>query len=47
MGLARSKQGGAHSVLVGKPEGNGQRERPSRRWENIIIFDIQEVGWGQ
>jgi hypothetical protein len=34
-------------VLVGKPEGKRPLGRPSRRWEDNIIMDLQEVGvWG-
>jgi hypothetical protein len=37
---------GVNRVLVGKPEGKRQLERPSRRWEDIIKMDLQEVGGG-
>ena len=35
---------GVHRVLVGKPEGKKQLERPRHRWEDNIKTDIQEVG---
>jgi hypothetical protein len=31
---------------VGKPEGKGPLGRPSRRWEDIIVVDLQEVESG-
>jgi hypothetical protein len=31
-------------VLVGKPEGKRPLGRPSRRWEDNIEMDLQEVG---
>ena len=36
-----------HRVLVGKPEGKRPMGRPSRRWENNIKMDLQEVGGGR
>jgi hypothetical protein len=30
--------------LVGKPEGKRQLGRPTRRWEENIRMDLQEVG---
>ena len=35
---------GVHSVLVGKPEGKRPLGRPTRRWEDNIRIDLQEVG---
>jgi hypothetical protein len=35
-----------YRVLVGKPEGNRRLERPRRRWEDEIIMDLTEFGWG-
>jgi len=35
-----------HRVLVGKPEGKSQLERPRRRWEDNIKMDLREVGGG-
>jgi len=33
-----------YRVLVGKPEGRRLLGRPSRRWEDNIKMDLQEVG---
>ena len=35
-----------YRVLVGKPEGKIPRWRPSRRWEDNIKMELQEVGCG-
>ena len=35
---------GNTGFLVGKPEGKRPVGRPSRRWENNIKLDLQEVG---
>jgi hypothetical protein len=37
---------GVYRVLVGKPEGKIPLGRPSRRWEENIRLDLQEVGCG-
>ena len=37
---------GTYRVLVCKPEGKRPLGRPSRRWEDNIKMDLQEVGWG-
>jgi hypothetical protein len=37
---------GAYKVLVGKPEGRRQLERPRRRRENNTKMDLGEIGWG-
>jgi len=37
---------GLHMVLVGKPEGKRLLGRPSRRWEDNIKIDLQEMGCG-
>ena len=34
----------AYRVLVREPEGKRPLERPSRRWEDNIKMDLQEVG---
>ena len=34
---------GVYKVLVGKPERKRPPGRPSRRWENNIKMDLQEV----
>jgi hypothetical protein len=36
---------GAYWVLVGRPEGRRQLERPRSRWEDNIKMDLREVGW--
>jgi hypothetical protein len=38
------KSRGLYRVLVGKPEGKRQLERPRCRWEDNIKVDLQEVG---
>jgi hypothetical protein len=38
---------GVHRVLVGKPEGKRPLRRPSRRCEDNIKMDVQEVGGGR
>jgi hypothetical protein len=38
---------GLHKALVGKSKGKRPLGRPSRRWEDIIKMDIQEVGGGR
>jgi hypothetical protein len=35
---------GMYRVLVGKPEGKKPLGRPTRRWEDNIKMDLQEVG---
>ena len=35
---------GVHRILVGKPEGKRPLGRPTRRWEDNIKLDLQEVG---
>ena len=37
---------GVYRVFVGKPEGKRPLGRPSRRWEDNIRMDFQEVGCG-
>ena len=45
--LARMEERrGVYRVLMGKPEGKRSRGRPTRRWENKIKMDLQEVGCG-
>jgi hypothetical protein len=31
---------------VGKPEGKGPLGRPRRRWEDNIMMNLREIGWG-
>jgi hypothetical protein len=38
------EEGGVHRVLVGKPEGMRPLGKPSRRWDDNIKMDLQEVG---
>jgi hypothetical protein len=42
MGEKRS----AYRIFMGIPEGRRPLGRPRRRWEDNIIMDLQEVGWG-
>ena len=37
---------GTYGTLVGKPEGKGPLGRPSRRWEDNIKMDLQELDGG-
>jgi hypothetical protein len=37
---------GVYRVLVGKPEGKRPLGRPRHKWEDNIMMDLQEVGWG-
>jgi len=36
----------AYRVLVGKPEGRRPLGTPTRRWDENIKMDLQEVAWG-
>ena len=42
-GACMGERRGAYRVLVGKPEGKRPFERPTRRWEDNIRMDLQEV----
>ena len=45
--MARMGEGrGVHRVLVGKPEGKRPLGKPTRRWEDNIKMDLQEVVGG-
>ena len=35
---------GVHRILVEKPDGKRPLGRPTRRWEDNINMDLQEVG---
>jgi hypothetical protein len=35
----------AHRIVVGKPEGKGPRVRPSRRREDNIKTNLQQIRW--
>jgi hypothetical protein len=37
---------GEHGVLLGIAEGKRPVGRPEHRWEDNIIMNLQEVGWG-
>jgi hypothetical protein len=37
---------GAHTALVGKPEGRRPLVRPRHRWENKNKMYLREDGWG-
>jgi hypothetical protein len=39
-------RGDVYRVLVGKPEGKRPLGRPTHRWEDNIVMDLQEVGCG-
>jgi hypothetical protein len=36
----------AYRLLVGKPEGKGPLERPTRNWIDNIEMDLAEIEWG-
>jgi hypothetical protein len=36
----------AYRILVEKPEGKRPLGRHRRRWEDNIILDLRETGWG-
>ena len=40
------EENGVYSVLVGKPEGKKPLGSSTRRWEDNIKMDLQEVGFG-
>jgi hypothetical protein len=35
-----------YRVFVGKPEGKRPLGRPRRRWDDGIMTDLREIGWG-
>jgi hypothetical protein len=37
---------GAYNILVGRPEGRRPLGRPRRRWEDDIMMDLREIGFG-
>jgi hypothetical protein len=44
--MARMREGrNVYRVLVGKPKGKRQFERPRRRWEDGIKMDLRDIGW--
>jgi hypothetical protein len=36
----------AYRIFVVKPEGKRALGRPRRRWEDNIVMDLREIGWG-
>jgi hypothetical protein len=36
----------AYRILVGEPEGKRTLGRPRRRWEDNIMMDLRDTGWG-
>jgi hypothetical protein len=40
------KRKGVYRVLVGKPGGKRPLGRPRYRWEDNILVNLQDVGWG-
>jgi hypothetical protein len=34
-----------YKILVEKLEGERELGRPRRRWKNIVIMDITDIGW--
>jgi len=39
-------RGSAHRVMVGRPEGKRPHGRPTRRWEENIKMELQDVELG-
>jgi hypothetical protein len=37
---------GAYNILVGRPEGRRPLGTPRRRWEDNILMDLREIGFG-
>jgi hypothetical protein len=37
---------GADNILVGRPEGRRPLGRPRRRWEDNIMMNLWEIGFG-
>jgi hypothetical protein len=37
---------GVYRFLVGKTEGKGPMKKPTRRWEDNVKMDLQEVRFG-
>jgi hypothetical protein len=35
---------GVYRILIGRPEGKRQLERPRRRWKDNIKMDLREIG---
>jgi hypothetical protein len=45
-GTRMGEKRNAYRILVGKPEGKRSLKRPRRRWEDNVIMDLREIGWG-
>jgi hypothetical protein len=43
--VAQMEKRNAHSILVGKPEGQRPLGRPRCRWVGNIKIDLRETGW--
>jgi hypothetical protein len=43
--VARTAKRFACRILMGKPDGRRTLGNPTRRWEDNIKIDLQEVGW--
>jgi hypothetical protein len=37
---------GVYNILIGRPEGRRPLGRPRRRWEDNILMDLRETGFG-
>jgi hypothetical protein len=44
--VCEEERRGVYRVLMGKPEEKRPLGRPTRRWEDNIKMDLQEVGCG-
>jgi hypothetical protein len=42
----RGEKRTAYRILVGKPEGKRPLERSRRMWEDNIMMDLRDIGWG-
>jgi hypothetical protein len=40
------KKRNAYRILVGKADGKRPLGKPRRRWEDSVMMDLREVGWG-
>jgi hypothetical protein len=44
--LERMEWRNTYGILVRKPEGKRSLGRSRSRWENNIMIDLREIGWG-
>jgi hypothetical protein len=44
--VAHGEVRGAYNILVGRPEGRRPLGRPRRKWEDNIMIDLREIGFG-